>query len=296
MRILILGGNGMIGHKIYQTLSAEFPDTWALLRKNFDLLSSKNIFNTNKIIDIFDLINFSKLDSLLSDLNPDIIINAAGITIRRGVNDSLYRTILTNSVLPHFLGEWVQGKEGKRLIHFSTDCVFSGKTGSYEDNTIPDSTDNYGKTKALGEVNLSQTLTLRGSMIGRELNYHTELLDWFLSQKSKVIKGFSGVLYSGITTIRMANYVKKIIYNFPNMSGIYNVSSSSISKYELLLLINDIFDTKLEIIKDDTYTSNKVLISNRFYKAIQEKTPLWQDLVVELYNDSIRNNNFYKNK
>ena len=294
MRILILGGNGMIGHKIYQSLSAEFPDTWVLVRKNFDLLTSKNIFNKSKIIDAFDLINFIKLDSLLRDLNPDIIINAAGITIRRGVNDNLYRTIMTNSALPHFLGEWVQGKVGKRLIHFSTDCVFSGKTGSYEDNSIPDSIDNYGKSKALGEVNLSQTLTLRGSMIGRELHYHTELLDWFLSQKSKVIKGFSGVFYSGITTIRMANYVKKIIYNFPNLSGIYNVSSSPISKYDLLILFNETFDAKLEIIKDETYTSNKVLISNLFYKAIQEKSPIWQDLIVELYNDSNLNNNFYK--
>jgi dTDP-4-dehydrorhamnose reductase len=294
MRILILGGNGMIGHKIYQLLSEDFPDTWAMFRQKIELIPFNNIFNKNNVIDNFDFTNFDKLKYILDKINPDVIINAAGITIRRGINDSLSRTILTNSVLPHFLGEWVQDKVSKRLIHFSTDCVFSGKTGPYMDNSVPDATDNYGRTKALGEVNMTQTLTLRGSMIGRELQNHTELLEWFLTKKGNVIKGYTNVFYSGISTIRMAKYVKKVINSFPNLSGIYNVSSSSISKYELLVLFNETFNTDVKIIKDETFISKKILISNRFYTEIEEIIPQWQDLIVELYNDSNLNNNFYK--
>jgi dTDP-4-dehydrorhamnose reductase len=294
MRILILGGNGMIGHKMYQVLIEDFPDTWVVLRQRLDVLSCHGFFKNGNVIDSFDLTEFDRLKTLLNDLNPDIIINTAGITIRRGVNESVYRSIMTNSVLPHFLGEWVVGKVGKRFLHFSTDCVFSGKTGSYIDDSIPDADDNYGRTKALGEVNLNQTLTLRGSLIGRELDYHTELLEWFLNQNGNVIKGFSNALYSGITTIRMAKYVKKIIKNFPLLSGIYNVSSTPISKYELLLLFKQAFGINVEILKDDFYSSKKDLISSRFYTDIKEDIPTWEDLIVELNDDSNLNIDFYK--
>ena len=293
MRLLILGGNGMIGHKMYQVLNEDFPDTWVTLRQKLKFTKYSNFFRKEKVIDGVDLTNFPMLKTLLDEISPDVIINAAGITIRRGVNDRLSRSILTNSVLPYFLGEWVQGKEGKRLIHFSTDCVFTGNKGSYSDDSIPDAFDNYGRTKALGEVKLSQTLTLRGSMIGRELDYNTELLEWFLSQNGNVIKGFTNVVYSGITTLRMAKYVRKIIYYFPYMSGVYNVSSLTISKYDLLNLFKEVFNTKVDIIKDDSYVSRKDLISNNFFNEIQEVSPIWQDLIIELYNDSRLNNNFY---
>ena len=295
MRILILGGNGMIGHKVYQVLSSYFPDTWILIRRKFIDFLQKDIFVKEKVIEDFDLNDLNKLNSLLNSLNPDIIINAAGITIRRGVNEFKSQTIILNSVLPHFLGEWIQGKFGKRFIHFSTDCVFSGKNGPYYDNSIPDSTDIYGKTKSLGEVNLSQTLTLRGSMIGRELDYQTELLEWFLSQKGKTIKGFNNVFYSGITTIRMAKLILKIIINFPNLTGVYNVSSKKISKFELLTLFNDFFHSNVKIHKDETYTSRKELISNIFFYEINEIIPSWDELIIELYEDSNLNINIYKN-
>jgi dTDP-4-dehydrorhamnose reductase len=131
-------------------------------------------------------------------------------------------------------------------------------------------------------------------LIGRELDYHTELLEWFLNQNGNVIKGFSNALYSGITTIRMAKYVKKIIKNFPLLSGIYNVSSTPISKYELLLLFKQAFGINVEILKDDFYSSKKDLISSRFYTDIKEDIPTWEDLIVELNDDSNLNIDFYK--
>ena len=200
---------------------------------------------------------------MLNNLCPDFIINAAGITIRRGVNNKIHRTILINSALPHLLAEWTK-MNNKKLIHFSTDCVFSGKTGFYSELSLPDAEDLYGKTKALGEVSNSNTLTLRASMIGRELENKTELLEWFLKQIDSDIYGFSKVIYSGISTNRMAEYIFKIINDYPEMHGIYNVSSTPISKHDLLRLFNLYFNKTTNIICDESYKSNKDLDSIKF--------------------------------
>lgn len=294
MKIFILGGNGMIGHKIYQTLHKKFEDTWILVRQSLEDLTYKEVFNEEKIIHSVDLKQFDRVTRILDDLDPDIIINAAGITIRRGVDNSISNSITINSALPHFLEEWVTGKGGKRLIHFSTDCVFSGKSGAYKEDSIPDAMDYYGKTKALGEVKGSQTLTLRGSMIGRELANHTELLEWFLSQKGNTVKGFKNVIYSGITTVKMAEYITKIITDFPSMSGLYNVSSVPISKYELLKLFNKNFGVNADILINEDYYSRKDLISERFFKETGFLIPKWEDLAVQLKKDSLLYSKYYK--
>jgi len=126
MRILILGGNGMIGHKMYQLISKYYQDTWVTLRNNLSSYSYSEIYNSEKVIDKIDLSNFKILLNQLNLINPDVIINACGITIRRGINAFKSNSIIINSALPHLLNEWVVSNN-KRLIHFSTDCVFSGK-------------------------------------------------------------------------------------------------------------------------------------------------------------------------
>lgn len=292
MRILILGGNGMIGHKMYQILSKEFSDIWVLFKKPMNKIYSNEIFNIDKVIDNFDLIHFENLKVILENVMPDVIINASGITIRRGINDDLFKSILINSALPHFLDNWTR-LNNKRLIHFSTDCVFSGKKGFYTESNSSDAEDLYGKTKALGEVISANSITLRGSMIGRELENKTELLEWFLNQRDKSIKGFSKVIYSGITTIRMANFVREIIKNHPDMNGIYNVSSISISKYELIGLFNQYFNKKCHVISDDSYISNKDLNSSKFYRETGFKKPDWIELIQELVKDSELNARYY---
>ncbi len=292
MKILILGGNGMIGHKMYQILSKEFSDTWVLFRRNFDEIASNYIYNNQKIIDNLDLLNFTKLIELLDNLQPDVIINAVGITIRRGVNDDVFRSIMINSALPHLIDNWVC-TNNKRLIHFSTDCVFSGKSGNYFENSTLDAIDLYGKTKGLGEVNSAHSLTLRGSMIGRELENKTELLEWFLNQRELTIRGYSNVIYSGVTTVRMANYVRDIIRNYKNLHGIYNVSSLSISKFELVNLFNTYYKKNVTILNDDNYKSNKDLDSSRFFEVTKFEKPNWNDLLLELLQDSKLNSEIY---
>lgn len=294
MRILIFGANGMIGHKLYQELSKNFPDTWSTIRMGLQQIEKFNIYNKDKLITNFDIRDFKKVENLLFKINPDIIINAIGLTIRRGVNDSKFNSILINSAFPNFLNEWVTKTDKKLFIHFSTDCVFSGKLGNYLNDSIPDAFDLYGKTKALGEVNGPNTLTIRGSMIGREMFNHTELLDWFLLKKSTTISGYSNVIYSGITTIRVARIVLFLIQNKIKLNGIYNVSSLPISKFELLKLFKKTFNVDIKILKNEDISSNKNLNSEMFFNRIGMEIPNWSDLVEELHIDSLINSNIYK--
>jgi len=293
MRILILGGNGMIGHKMYQIISKNHQDTWVTLRNSLSSYSYSEIYNFTKVIDNIDLVNFKLLLKQLDLINPDVIINAYGITIRRGIDALKSNSIILNSALPHFLKEWVTSNN-KRLIHFSTDCVFSGAKGDYLDNDNKDAYDLYGSTKSMGEVIDSKyAITLRGSMIGSELENKTELFEWFLKQKNKTIKGFSKVIYSGITTTKMAEIVIKLIDHYQNISGIYNISSKPISKFELLKLWNDFFDINANIEIDKSYTSNKNLISDNFFRTISMEQPDWVELSSQLKIDNLLYNNLY---
>lgn len=293
MKILILGGNGMIGHKMYQTISKIHKDTWVTLRKSLTSYSYSEIYNPEKVIDNIDLINFQTISNQLNKINPDIVVNACGITIRRGIETLKSNSIILNSALPHFLNEWVTSNN-KRLIHFSTDCVFTGTKGDYLDNDNKDAYDLYGSTKSMGEVIDSKyAITLRGSMIGSELENKTELFEWFLKQKNKKIKGFNKVIYSGITTTKMAEIVLKLIDQFPNLSGVYNISSKPISKFELLKLWNNLFDINANIEIDNSYTSNKNLISDNFYRTISMEQPDWVELSSQLNIDNLLHNNLY---
>ena len=293
MKILILGGNGMIGHKMYQTISKIHKDTWVTLRKSLTSYSYSEIYNPEKVIDNIDLINFQTISNQLNKINPDLVVNACGITIRRGIETLKSNSIILNSALPHFLNEWVTSNN-KRLIHFSTDCVFTGAKGDYIDNDNKDAYDLYGSTKSMGEVIDSKfAITLRGSMIGSELENKTELFEWFLKQKNKKIKGFDKVIYSGITTTKMAEIVLKLIDQFPNLSGVYNISSKPSSKFELLKLWNNLFDINANIEIDNSYTSNKNLISDNFYRTISMEQPDWVELSSQLNIDNLLHNNLY---
>jgi dTDP-4-dehydrorhamnose reductase len=295
MKILILGGNGMIGHKIYQVLKSYFIETWVSLRYNKSCYEKFDFFDLNKILYNIDLVNLENLSNHLNILNPDIIINAAGITIRRGVNNELSKTIRLNSVLPHFLEEWGTASIGTRIIHLSTDCVFSGESGNYSESSFTDAKDMYGRTKALGELNGSSSLTLRSSMIGREIDNNTELLEWFLKNNNKEIKGYSNALYSGITTLQMALFIKDIILSFPTLTGIINIASNPISKYDLLILLNKHFNNQSKILKDETYVSKKNLNAQKFYSITNFNIPDWENMIKDLKQDSDNNYKYYNN-
>jgi len=285
MKVLILGADGMIGHKMAQSLS------------HFDLyLNSRSKSNylqeyfPSSTLSNFDFLN-QKIEDLLEKTLPDYIINAVGITIRRGASYNKETNFL-NSQLPKKIDFWCKENQ-KKQIHFSTDCVFSGDKGNYNDLDLPDAKDNYGKSKGEGEINSNSTLTIRSSMIGREIYNKTELLEWVISNKNKKIKGFDNAIYSGVTTLWMSNTVNEIIKNNPDLFGIFNISSSPISKYDLITKINTYFNLNIEIERDSSYYSNKSLNSNRFFSETNFKKPNWDQMLNNLYLDSEKNKNLY---
>ena len=290
MKILILGGDGMIGHKMVQVLGAQNHEIVISVREKREL-SLKSFSSKPKVF--FN--NFLKQNVLnfLDKVNPDVIVNAIGVTIRRGAAENIADTIYLNSFFPHQLSNWALAFK-KRLIHFSTDCVFSGSEGSYLEDTTPDALDYYGKTKGLGEINSKSSLTIRSSIIGPELFNKTELFEWIINNKEKEINGFSTVMYSGVTSVYMARLVANLINNHKNLRGIYNIASKPISKFELLHLINDNFDLGLIINDDKTVISNKTLNASKIEKQIGLQPPSWDDLIFELKKDYLDFIDLYK--
>ena len=289
MKILILGADGMIGHKIAHSLYQDF-DLILTSRKFFSIESIG--INSGKLI-YHDFLNNMTYD-LLDKIMPDVIINCIGITPRRGIKDSYNNTTLLNSKLPNSLDSWVKSN-AKKLIHFSTDCVFSGTKGNYLDNDIPDANDLYGETKSAGEINSSNTLNIRCSMIGRELFNFTELFEWLLMNKNKKIEGFSNVVYSGITTVRMGKIIHYILTHKLNLSGIYNISSVPISKYDLLVKLSEAFSLNVDVEENTDNKSNKVLISKKFTEITGMYPPNWDDLISEFKDDCKKFKSLYKN-
>lgn len=287
MKILILGADGMIGHKMAQTLSNYNFEIHLNTRSHKEFL--EKIFPKCQIHQ-FDFLSQDILE-LLIKVFPDFILNTAGITIRRG-SENFENAIKLNSELPKNIDSWCNINQ-KRQIHFSTDCVFSGAKGNYLDLDKPDAKDNYGITKGNGEIRSEHTLILRSSMIGREIFKKTELLEWVISNKNKKIKGFNKAIYSGITTLWMSELVIKILKGFPTLCGIYNISSQPITKFELIKKINKIFKLNIDIEKDSSFSSNKSLNSNKFFTKTKIENPNWDSMLLDLYEDSLKNKSLY---
>jgi len=209
MRLVILGGTGMLGHTLWERLSLRFPDTYTTIRKGIRDYGNDHLFGSDRVIDHIDVMDFRMLEGALRVIRPDVILNCIGITKRREEPQNPIPSIILNAMLPHKLVKLAADVNAK-LIHFSTDCVFDGKTGHYSDDAPTNAMDIYGRTKALGEVTGSNVLTLRSSFIGKELREGTELFEWFLSQNGTV-KGFRNAIYTGLTTIELGRIVERLI-------------------------------------------------------------------------------------
>lgn len=280
-KVLIFGVGGMIGHQMYLTLSSQF-NVFSTIKRSFAEYEKFELFDRNKIFDNLDVSQFDQVLQLLDQLNPDVILNCIGITLRKKEISDVNYTKKINADFPHFLESWVQ-ENNKYLIHFSTDCVFSGKSGPYTEDSTPDAHDIYGQTKGLGEVSGENCLTLRGSMIGFELYGKTELLEWVFSQKHQTIKGFTKAIYSGITTLQMSKLVANIIESSKPLIGLYQVSSAPISKYDLVSKINEVFDLKIQLQKDENYSTEKILLSEKIIKDFGFHCPDWSVMLEDLH-------------
>jgi dTDP-4-dehydrorhamnose reductase len=288
-KVLILGVGGMIGHQMFRSLKTQF-EVHGTLKETIEKYKDFEIFDSTNIFENCDAQNFDKIEQVLNQFKPDVILNCIGITLRKPeIKDELYAEKI-NSDFPQFLKNYTE-RSHAYLVHFSTDCVFSGKTGPYTEDSVPDAEDVYGRTKAKGEVQGSHTLTLRGSMIGRELVGKTELLEWALSQKDKKIKGYTKALYSGVTTSVMAGLIADLINRSEKLTGLYQVSSQPISKFELLQEINAAFKLNMTIEENDSYLNEKILKSEKLTNKIGFHSLSWNEMLDELAKDLFK----YKN-
>jgi dTDP-4-dehydrorhamnose reductase len=284
--ILILGGTGMLGHKLFQHFLPLFPGTICTMHRQASDAPYSRIamFQGPQVIEGIDLVDFNRLSYLLLRLKPDCILNCIGVTKQRDEASSHISTITVNSLLPHQLAE-LCAKWGGRLIHFSTDCVFSGHQGMYKEGDLSDAEDLYGKTKFLGETTEANAVTIRTSIIGRELANHRSLLDWFLSNKGGRVRGYRKSIYSGVTTNHLAEVVADIILHHPQLQGVYQVASEPISKYDLLCLLREAYALDVAIDPVDGEYANRSMDGSRFRGATGYVCPPWPTLVQQLAAD-----------
>ena len=286
MKIVVLGVTGMLGHKMFQILSERFESVigFAYEDLNQPPFDKVGLFQGAAIVEGVDVSNFQALEKHLSKIEPNYIVNCVGIIKQRDAASAYIPSIELNALLPHKLAKMAL-KWGGRVIHFSTDCVFDGKKGSYSEEDFSNATDLYGKSKFLGEVQGENALTLRTSIIGRELTSHNSLLDWFLGQEGKTIKGYKNVIYSGVTTNQIAEVVKMVIGKFPELSGLYQVVADPISKYDLLCLARDAFDVDVQIEPETETISDRSMKGDKLKGATGYVSPPWPKLMTNLAND-----------
>lgn len=279
MKILILGGDGMLGHQLLKSLSTRH-EVKVTLRQDLDAYRVVKLFSGANSFFGIDVRSLERLTEVCAEFRPEVIINAVGIVKQRPTAKESIPSLEINSLLPHRLAVLCKAM-GARLIHLSTDCVFSGRKGNYRESDLSDAEDLYGKTKYLGELHESHCLTLRTSIIGRELSRKKSLFEWFMAQEGAV-RGFSRALYNGFTTIEIARIIEMMLVQHPDACGVWQVSSEPINKCTLLELFRSSTGKQLEIIADDSFVCDRTLDSTRFRTAFAYTPPAWDAMISEL--------------
>jgi len=280
-KVLILGATGMLGHQVYYHFKEE---------GNFEVI---NVSFRNKLTPetiILDLNNKTALEKLLKEQNPDFIVNCVGVLIK-GANYNPANAIYLNAYLPHLLTGICDEIKAK-LIQISTDCVFSGEKGGYTETDEKDGNDIYAKTKALGEVENTDHLTLRTSIIGPELKENGEgLFQWFMNQ-GRETNGFTKALWSGVTTTELAKVITQAIQQ--DLKGLYHVTNGQpINKYELLQLIKEITGKNIEIHPVEGKKADKSFIDTR--RELQIEVSSYPEMIREMVDFMKIHPDLYKN-
>lgn len=282
--MLVLGGTGMLGHKVYQVLGQHF-ETKVTVRERFDLIRTAGPFSEQDVIEGVDVADVGAVETALTLFRPEAVVNCAGIIKQLPQAHDAELSISVNSLAPHRLASLCQ-RYNARFIQISTDCVFSGQQGMYTEADNPDPVDLYGRSKLLGEVDYSDNaLTLRTSIIGRELASTHSLVEWFLSQSGPSVKGYTKAIFSGLPTLTLADVIMRVLRDHPDLHGLYHVSSQPISKYDLLTLMRDAYGKQIEIVADKATRIDRSLDSQRFTQATGITISSWPKLIEAMTSD-----------
>lgn len=282
MKILVLGASGMLGnamvrvlsegseHEVYGTVRS------AAVKRHFDAAI------TPRLIEGVDVENHDALMQTFILVRPDIVVNCVGLIKQLADADDALQAIPMNAMLPHRLARLCE-LSGARLIHMSTDCVFSGDKGNYRESDPSDAKDLYGRSKYLGEVAYPHTLTLRTSIIGHELQSSHGLVNWFLAQQGQC-NGYTKAIFSGLPTVILARAVRDVVIPSTALSGVYHVAAQAISKFDLLALIATVYGKKIDIVVSDRLVIDRSLNAQRFNEATGYVPPSWPDMIALMHS------------
>lgn len=276
-RVLVLGVSGMLGNAVFR-LFTQSPGflTWGSARSTGVLRHLPEALH-DRVICAGDVENIDNLTGLFVKSRPDVVINCIGLVKQLAEADDPLAAILVNALLPHRIARLCD-VAGARLVHISTDCVFSGAKGMYTEADVSDAKDLYGRSKYLGEVNYTHAITLRTSIIGHELSGSQSLVGWFLAQQEKV-RGFRRAIFSGLPTVELALVIRDYVIPKPELHGLYHVSVKAINKYELLRLIANSYGKSVEIYPDDQLVIDRSLDSTLFRQATGYQPKEWHALI-----------------
>ena len=286
MRVLILGGDGMLGHRLLRQF-AHGHEVRVTLHREIAAYAHFGLFDRHNAADKVDVRDIGRVAAVIADFRPQAVVNAAGIVKQRPEAGEADISNEVNALFPHRLAQMCR-EHAARLVHLSTDCVFSGEKGNYAESDPPDPVDVYGRSKLEGEVTAPGAITLRTSMIGPELDRKTGLVEWFLAQKGKTIKGWRKAIFSGFTTAELARLIDMLLTRHPAAHGLYHASSAPISKFDLLTRLNRRLNYGVTIVPDDTVVCDRSLDSTRFREAFGYAPPSWDAMLDELATDILK--------
>lgn len=278
MRILVLGVTGMLGGAVFRAFNGDpMYSVWGTLRSSAGLKYFSDV-ELSSLLPGVDVLDQDALVAVLSSVRPDVVINCVGLIKQLSDAKDPLSALPINAMLPHRLARLCD-LAGARLIHVSTDCVFSGLKGGYVEGDQSDAEDLYGKSKYIGELHdYPNAITLRTSIIGHELSSSYALVDWFLAQEG-AIRGFSKAIFSGLPTVELARVMKDFVLPHPELNGLYHVAAEPIAKLDLLELIANQYGKAIEIRPDPSLVIDRSLNSERFTQATGYKAPSWPQLI-----------------
>ena len=273
----------MLGHKLVQRLGTRFEVAGTVRGATADYAGLPALSGTRLMPGVKAEAPASVV-SALDAVEPEAVINCIGVVKQLKEAKDPLTAITVNALFPHQLARFC-AERGARLIHFSTDCVFSGRRGNYSEDDVPDPEDLYGRTKLLGEVAGPGCLTLRTSLIGRELRGRTSLIEWFLAQEGGRVQGFARAFYSGLTVNAMADLVAELLTDFPALDGLWHASADPISKYDLLKIVDRIYGLGIMIERDESLFCDRRLDSSRFRAQTGFRPKPWEEMIAEMHAD-----------
>ncbi|MEM0906048.1 MAG: sugar nucleotide-binding protein [Pseudomonadota bacterium] len=287
MNILVLGGEGLLGHALAHELigkrihNGRIGVTVRGARSRVPLPCGVSVYPN------VDATRFASVTAAIDNHHANAVINAIGIVKNNAAVDDLTTTFAVNAHFPKKLARAVTVR-GSKLIHISTDCVFTGDQGQYSEMDPPDANDAYGRSKAIGEVSGEGILTLRTSMVGLEQATSRGLLNWFLSQPGPV-PGYTNAVFSGPSAIEVARLVAKILASHGPMGGLMHVAAAPIDKFTLLTMVRDAFSLSTEIVADESVVIDRSMRAGRLEMRYGYTAPSWPAMVEELarhYHDA----------